>query len=108
VRLESFWPPADATQISYERLRAYLLEHGVLPQGLPAARFGRHGLAGLLGWPDTDTDPMFQGQLHGAARPAWTPHLDPRISALASGYQYLLAAAAEQPSLPASMLGGAR
>jgi hypothetical protein len=29
-------------------------------------------------------------ELLGAARPAWTPHADPRMSVLAAGYQFLL------------------
>ena len=37
---------------------------------------------------------MFVAELLGAARPAWTPHEDPRLAALAAGYQFLLDAAA--------------
>ena len=61
----SFWPPAEATQVDYETLRAHLLGHGRLPDGLAAARFARRGVA-------------------------WTPHIDPRVSVLAAGYQFLL------------------
>jgi hypothetical protein len=33
---------------------------------------------------------VFGAELVGAVRPAWTPHLDPRVTALAAGYQFLL------------------
>jgi hypothetical protein len=33
---------------------------------------------------------VFAAELISAARPAWTPHLDPRVTALAAGYQFLL------------------
>ena len=39
---------------------------------------------------------MFVAELLGAARPAWTPHEDPRVAALAAGYQFLLDAAARR------------
>ena len=32
----SFWPPAEAAQVDYETLRAHLLDHGTLPDGLAA------------------------------------------------------------------------
>jgi len=87
----AFWPPAEAAQADYEMLRAQMLEHGKLPDGLAAARFARRGLAGLIAWPVAEPD--FRGQLCGAARPPWTPHADPRGEALAAGYQLLLNAA---------------
>ena len=71
----SFWPPAEASQVDYETLRAHLLEHGRLPDGLAAARFARRGMAGLIAWPAAE--PVFVAELFGAARPAWTPHADP-------------------------------
>ena len=87
VTARSFWPPAEAAQVDYETLRAHLLEHGRLPDGLAAARFARRGLAGLIAWPVSRT-----GVRRRAARrapgPAWTPHADPRIDALAAGYQF--------------------
>jgi hypothetical protein len=89
----SFWPPAEAAQVDYEALRACVLENGRPPDGLAAARFSRRGLAGLIAWPAAE--PMFLPELLGAARPAWTPHLDPRVSALATGYQFLLDAAVD-------------
>ena len=67
----SFWPPAEASQVDYETLRAHLLEHGRLPDGLSAARFARRGVAGLIAWPSAE--PVFVAELLGAARPAWTP-----------------------------------
>ena len=88
----SFWPPVEAAQVDYESLRAHLLEHGALPDDLAAARFGRRGLAGLIAWPVGQ--PVFAGELIGAARPAWSPYVDARVSALADGYQFLLESAA--------------
>ena len=44
-------------------------------------------------WPAAE--PVFVPELLGAARAPWTPHLDPRVSALAAGYQFLLDAAVE-------------
>jgi len=38
---------------------------------------------------------VFLPDLLGAARSPWTPHLDPRVSALAAGYQFLLDVAVE-------------
>jgi hypothetical protein len=43
---------------------------------------------------------VFVAELLGAARPAWTPHADPRMSVLAAGYQFLLDAAAVVPATP--------
>jgi len=105
VSTRSFWPPAEAAQADYERLRAHLPGHGALPGGLAAARFARRGLAGLITWPASE--PVFAGELLGAARPAWNPHADERITALAAGYQFLLEAAATLPCRPATA-GGQR
>jgi hypothetical protein len=91
VSTRAFWPPAEAAQADYETLRAHLLGHGVLPAGLPAARFARRGLAGLITWPVSE--PVFAAELLGAARAPWSPHADERVSALAAGYQFLLTAA---------------
>jgi hypothetical protein len=88
MNARSFWPPAEAAQVDYETLRAHLLEHGKSLDGLAAVRFGRRGLAGLIAWPAAE--PVFLPELLGAARPPWTPHIDPRMSALATGYQFLL------------------
>ena len=89
----SFWPPSEAAQVDYETLRAHLLEHGRQSDGMAAVRFGRRGLAGLIAWPAAE--PVFVPELLGAARAPWTPHLDPRVSALAAGYQFLLDGAVE-------------
>lgn len=69
-------------------LRDHVLAHGGLPNSLTAARFLRRGLAGLITWPAGE--PIFRAELHGAVRPPWTPREDPRLSALAAGYQLLL------------------
>jgi hypothetical protein len=86
------WPPTEPAQVDYETLRAHLLEHDRLPDDLAAARFARRGLAGLITGPVSD--PIFVAELVGASRPAWSPHADPRLDALAAGYQFLLDAAA--------------
>jgi hypothetical protein len=101
----SFWPPAEAAQIDYEMLRAHVFEHDRLPGDLAAARFARQGLAGLITWPVSD--PVFAAELIGACRPAWSPHADPRVDALAAGYQFLLDAAAAL-QMPLSVTGGGR
>lgn len=88
----SFWPPAEAAQVDYETLRAHAREHTRPPHGLAAARFGRRGLAGLIAWPAAE--PVFVAEIVPAVRPAWTPHEDPRVTALAAGYQFLLDTAA--------------
>jgi hypothetical protein len=59
----------------------------VLPESLAAARFTRRGLAGLIAWPSAE--PVFVAELLPAARPAWTPHQDPRVAALAVGYEFM-------------------
>ena len=100
----SFWPPAEAAQVDYETLRAHVLELTGLPEGLAAARFARRGLAGLIAWPAAE--PVFVAELLAAVRPAWTPHEDPRVAALAAGYQFLLDAAARVDSVAALALPG--
>jgi len=97
VNARSFWPPIEAAQVDYETLRAHALQPCELPPGLAAARFARRGLAGLIAWPSAE--PVFVAELVGAARPAWTPHGDPRVAALAAGYQLLLDAAARVDSV---------
>ena len=99
----SFSPPAEAAQADYERLRAHLLSHDVLPDDLAAARFARRGLAGLITWPVSE--PVFAGELLGAARAAWNPYADERISALAASFHFLLEAAATLQCRPATMGG---
>ena len=100
----AFWPPAEAAQADYEMLRARVLEHGRLPDGLAAARFARRGLAGLIAWPAAEPD--FRAQLCGAARPPWTPHADPRGETLAAGYQFLPGAAGPLAAPGARVMGG--
>ncbi len=82
-----FWPPAEAAQADYERLRAAVLA-GVPLSDSAAARFSRGGLAALIARPVAD--PVFLAIVRGAPRPAWTPHVDPRLEALAAGYGLLL------------------
>lgn len=93
-----FWPVGEAAQADYETLRAHVLDVGSLPDTLVAARFGRRGLAGLIGWPASE--PIFDADLVGATRPPWSPHLDPRLETLAEGFALLLNAAEHpQPGL---------
>lgn len=89
----SFWPPSEAAQVDYETLRARTLERAETPDALAAARFNRQGLAGLIAWPAAE--PVFLPDLVDAERPPWTPYLDPRVSALAAGYQFLLEVAVD-------------
>ena len=100
----SFWPPTEAAQVDYETLRARVLEPARLPEDLAGARFARRGLAGLIAWPSAE--PVFVAHLLGAARPTWTPHDDPRVAALAAGYQFLLDAAARADSVAGLALPG--
>jgi hypothetical protein len=96
VSTRSFWPPLEAAQTDYEALRAHVLAEHVLPADLAAARFTRRGLAGLIAWPVSE--PVFTAALVGAARPAWSPHVDDRVNTLATGYQFLLHVAATSSS----------
>ncbi len=83
-----FWPPAEAAQADYERLRQAVLDDGRLPDDIASARFARRGLPGLIAWPAAE--PVFAARFVGAVRPPWTPHSDPRRDALAETYQLLL------------------
>jgi hypothetical protein len=78
----------EAAQADYEALRAAVLAGRPL-LGVAAGRFQRCGLAGLIRWPTAA--PAFAATVVGARRPAWTPHADPRLDALAAGYQLVLA-----------------
>jgi len=88
--VRAFWPAAEAAQADYEALRATVLA-GAAPVGPAAVRFWRAGLVGLIRRPAT-AEPVFVGVLRGATRPPWTPHADPRLEALAGGYELVLAA----------------
>lgn len=85
-----FWPIGEAAQTDYEVLRAAVLSGAPLPS-LAAARFGRRGLAGLIDWPAAQ--PLYAAVMVGAARAPWTPYADPRLDALAAGYELILRAA---------------
>lgn len=90
--MRTFWPAAEAAQADYETLRRAILD-GNPPGSLVAARFWRRGLAGLIAWPSAE--PVFLAALSGAARPAWTPHVDPRSDALAGAFGLLVAVGPE-------------
>jgi len=82
-----FWPVGEAAQADYEVLREAVLS-GEPMQSLTAARFARRGLAGLIAWPAAE--PVYTAALVGAERARWTPYADPRLDALAAGYELIL------------------
>lgn len=89
---QRFWPVAEAAQADYERLRAAVLAGEAIDELLAARRFGRRGLAGLIGWPQSEAD--YLGCVVGAGRPAWSGAQDPREAQLADAYGFLLGRAA--------------
>lgn len=89
--MNRFWPVREAAQADYESLREQVLQ-GIRPNSLMAARFDRFGLAGLITRPFAE--PVWLVSLRGATRPRWSPHVDPRLEALADGYRYLFASLA--------------
>lgn len=82
-----FWPIGEAAQADYEVLREAVLS-GEPRQSLTAARFARRGLAGLIAWPAAE--PVYTAVIVGAERALWTPYADPRLDALAAGYELVL------------------
>jgi len=92
--MRAFWPATEAAQSDYEELREAVMAGGQVLT-LAAGRFERRGLAGLIAWPGAE--PMFLARLAGAIRPPWTPHVDPRLEALAASYELLLAGPDELP-----------
>jgi hypothetical protein len=83
-----FWPIREAAQADYERLREQVLA-GICQSGPAAVRFERFGMAGLITRPCAE--PIWIATMLGAVRPRWSPHVDPRVEALADGYQLLFA-----------------
>ena len=99
--MRSFFQVGEAAQADYEELRTAVLAG--TPAGTPAAaRFARGGLAALIARPATE--PVFLGVLHGAPRLPWSAHSDPRLEALAAGFELLLACTgtADVPSVVAA------
>jgi hypothetical protein len=86
--MSRLFPVGEAAQADYERLREAVLLTGRLPDDVASARFARRGLAGLIAWPEAE--PAFVAITVGAERPAWSPHSDPRVEALAAVYGLLL------------------
>lgn len=86
------WPIGEAAQADYEALRSAVLLGEPLGS-LAAARFARRGLAGLIAWPVAE--PVYTAVVIGAERPAWNPYQDPRLEALAAGYELILRAPAD-------------
>jgi hypothetical protein len=95
-----FWPPAEAAQADYEALRAAVLA-GTPLAGASAVRFARAGLVGLMARPVSG--PVFVAYLHGAGRPPWAPHADPRLDALAASYGLLLEVAGQALQEPTGL-----
>ncbi|MFN2506129.1 MAG: hypothetical protein ABR540_18245 [Acidimicrobiales bacterium] len=93
--MRAFWPPAEGAQADYEALRTAVVA-GTTPVGPASARFSRAGLVGLIHRPSAE--PVFVASLRGAERPAWSPHVDPRVEALAAGYRLVLSVDDEQGS----------
>ena len=91
--MRSLWPPTEAAQADYEALRAAVLVGTPLADPT-ALRFARGGLVALITRPVSE--PVFVALVQGAPRPAWSPHADPRLGALAAGYALLLDAADQQ------------
>ena len=87
-----FWPVGESAQADYETLREAVLRGEPL-RTLAAARFMRRGLAGLIAWPGAE--PVYVATVQGAGRAPWTPHADPRLDALAAGYELILSLRAE-------------
>jgi hypothetical protein len=85
--MRPLWPPGEAAQADYEALRAAALAGTPLADAT-AARFATGGLAALIAHPLTE--PVFLAVVHGAPRHPWTPHTDPRLEALAAGFELLL------------------
>lgn len=88
-----FWPVGEAAQADYEALRKAVLS-GQPVRSLTAARFARRGLAGLIAWPAAA--PVYEASMIGAARAPWTPYADPRVDALAAGYELILRVAPDR------------
>ena len=82
-----FWPAVEPSQTDYEALREAALLGSPL-ECLAAMRFARRGLAGLIAWPHAE--PVYAATVVGAQRPPWTPYADPRLEALAAGYELIL------------------
>jgi hypothetical protein len=84
-----FWPPREAAQVDYERIRERVLS-GDDGLELVTIRLQRVGLAGLIARPMSE--PFWVARIVGGRRPPWSPHADPRLDALADGYRTVLAA----------------
>jgi hypothetical protein len=89
-----FWPPAEAAQADYERLRAAVLA-GTALADVTALRYARGGLMALIARPATPANLV--ATVYGARRAPWSPQADPRLDALAAGLVLLLDAADQLP-----------
>lgn len=89
-----FWPPAEAAQADYERLRAAALA-GTALTDVTELRFARGGLSALIARPVSP--PNLVATVHGALRRPWSAQADPRLDALAAGFLLLFRAADPHP-----------
>jgi hypothetical protein len=86
-----FWPAVDPAQLDYERLREMALA-GTLLVGPQTDRFQRGGLMALIKKPTSSAPPLI-ATLVEVSRPRWSPHVDPRLEALADAYVLVSAVA---------------
>jgi hypothetical protein len=77
----------EAAQSDYEQLRSAAFD-GTPLVGPSSAAFERYGLYGLIARPQASA--LYISSLVGATRPAWSPHHDPRIDALADGFELVI------------------
>ncbi len=103
--MRRLWPVGEAAQADYEMLRAAVLA-GTPLANAEAARFERGGLWALIRRPTSP--PVFVASVLGARRPAWSPHVDPRLEALAACYELLADSASDRRSAdgPGALVSG--
>lgn len=84
--MSRFWPPREACQVEYERLREQVLFGGD-EVDLASSRLLRLGLAALITSPAAEV--RLIASVLGARRPRWSGLEDPRLDALAGVYSLL-------------------
>ena len=91
-----FWPPAEAAQADYERLRAAALA-GTALTDVTELRFARGGLSALIARPVSP--PNLVATVHGALRRPWSAQADPRLTLWRPGSCCCSAPLTHTPSL---------
>ncbi|MHB8313543.1 MAG: hypothetical protein ACYDD0_09630 [Candidatus Dormibacteria bacterium] len=100
--MNRFWPPREASQTDYERVRQQVLL-GSDEVDLAAVRFRRSGLAGLIIHPPTEL--LLVATVVGGQRPRWSGLEDPRGDALAATFTLLAQVAdRDQPLVPSGSM----